>query len=85
LISCVNVGDWNEAECLDKFSDFVIIFDSLYLLCEWIHFGWLEFGFSGGGDYWFFSAIRIAEVVAGLLSVPGLRHVGAQSYVMRGS
>jgi hypothetical protein len=28
-----------------------------------------------------FSAIRIAEVVAGLLSVPGLRHVGAQDYV----
>ncbi len=27
------------------------------------------------------SAIRIAVVVAGLLSVPGLRHVGAQYYV----
>jgi hypothetical protein len=27
-----------------------------------------------------FSAIRIAVVVAGLLSVPGLRHVGAQDY-----
>ena len=53
LISCVNVGDWNEAECLDKFSDLVIVFDSLYLLCEWIHFGWLELGSSGGGDYWF--------------------------------
>ncbi len=26
------------------------------------------------------SAIRIAVVVAGLLSVPGLRHVGAQFY-----
>ena len=25
-------------------------------------------------------AIRIAVVVAGLLSVPGLRHVGAQEY-----
>jgi hypothetical protein len=25
-------------------------------------------------------AIRIAIVVAGLLSVPGLRHVGAQEY-----
>jgi len=37
---------------------------------------------------WFFrwrrllvdGAIRIAVVVAGLLSVPGLRHVGAQDY-----
>ena len=37
---------------------------------------------------WFFrrrrllfdSAIRIAVVVAGLLSVPGLRHVGAHEY-----
>jgi len=25
-------------------------------------------------------AIRIAEVIAGLLSVPGLRHVGAHNY-----
>ncbi len=25
-------------------------------------------------------AIRIAMIVAGLLSVPGLRHVGAQGY-----
>jgi hypothetical protein len=21
-------------------------------LCEWIHFVWLELGFSGGGDCW---------------------------------
>ena len=49
LISCVNVGDWDEAECFDYFSDFVIVFDSLYLLSEWIHFGW-SLVFSGGGD-----------------------------------
>ncbi len=30
----VNVVDWDEAECFDDFSDFVIVFDSLYLLSE---------------------------------------------------
>ncbi len=80
MISCVNVGDWDEAECFDKFSDFVIVFDSLYLLCELIHFGWLELGFFRWRRLLVDSAIRIAVVIAGLLSVPRLRHVGAQFY-----
>ena len=80
MISCVDVGDWNEAECFDKFSDFVIVFDSLYLLSEWIHFDWLELGFVRWRRLLVDGAIRIAVVVAGLLSVPGLRHVGAQEY-----
>jgi hypothetical protein len=52
LVSCGNVADWDEAKCCDDFSDFVIILDSLYLLCEWIHLVWLWFSSSGGGEFW---------------------------------
>ena len=80
LIFYVIVGDWDEAECFYDFSDFVIVFDSLYLLSEWIHFDGCSlvlqvaesFGFLCNPDCFF---------VAGLLSVPGLRHVGAQGFI----
>ncbi len=41
LIFYVIVGDWDEAECFYDFSDFVVTFDSLDLLSDWIHFVWL--------------------------------------------
>ena len=79
LVSCGNVADWDEAKCCDDFSDFVIILDSLYLLCEWIHLAWGWFSSSGGGEFWLLVQSGLLFFSAALLSVPGFRHVGAQN------
>ncbi len=80
LVSCGNVTDWDEAKCCDDFSDFVSVLDSLYLLSEWIHLIWLWFSSSGGGEFLAFVQSGLL-FVADLLSVPGLRHVGAQDFI----
>ena len=79
LIFYVIVGDWDEAKCFYDFSDFVIVFDSLYLLGEWIHLVFLWFSSSGGGEFWLLVQSGLLFVAA-LLSVPGFRHVGAQDF-----
>jgi hypothetical protein len=77
LIFYVIVGDWDEAECFYDFSDFVVGFDSLNLLSEWIHFVWLSLVLQVAEFSGFFVQSGLL-FVAGLLSVPGFRHVGAQ-------
>jgi hypothetical protein len=53
------------------------------LLGKWIHLVRFELGFSGGGDF-LILCNPDCFFVAGLLSVPGFRHVGAQNYGHKG-